>query len=1066
MKTLGLMVPLVLLLASCKPKEPPQSTAARSADAVAAPITDVLPEKVTFNEHIQPILSEYCYHCHGPDSGTREPKSEPLRLDIADKAFAARDGGSAVILKGNAADSILMKLIRSKDEKEVMPPPASHKKLTERDISLIERWIEQGAEYEAHWAFIPPQRFSTGPTENSIDQFVRERLKKEGLAPNPPEDPRRLYRRMHFDITGLPPSPEETERYLTSADQPAEIDRLLASPAASEHQARLWLDAARYADTHGIHIDNYRAIWPYRDWVVGAFAQNMPWDQFTIEQIAGDLLPSPSMEQLIATGFNRCLATTGEGGAIPDEYEAIYAKDRVETVSTVWLGLTTGCAACHDHKFDPISTADFYSMAAFFRNNTMRPMDGNNAEHPPNLFIPLLPDRPRWSALEGEIRGLEAELSKRKASAKPDFDSWLSKATIGGGEVIDPSLDIHLPLNSSEVLSNGIAGGKPTQWNIEGEHRDGPMGPALVASSSLLDLGDAGDISRDQKISFGLHIYIEGAPNGAVIARMDPANKHRGWDLWLEGGRIGGHFIDHWPDAANKLMAPTPLEPGKWHHVMMTFDGSQASHRAMTLYVDRQPVRKGPEPNSLGAALNSATSLRIGSRANGIDRLNGGSVAIQDFRFYRRVLSAREISALSQQNKLQQFLSVPPEQRTKEQTTALYDYYLNHHDEPTLELQKKLSTLTEERDDIRQRGSVTLIMEEKKDSPATTHILERGVYSSKGTVVAANVPASLPPIPSSGPYNRLDLAKWLVDRGNPLTARVTVNRAWQQFFGTGLVESSGDFGIMGARPTHPQLLDWLAVEFMDSGWDYRHLLKLILTSETYRQSATLSPEKLEKDPYNKLLARGPRQRLDAEVLRDLALSASGLLSPKSGGPPVKPYQPEGVWEAVAMKESNTRNYKEDSGESLYRRSLYTFWKRTAPPAAMEILNAPSREVSCIRRDQTNTPLQALVLLNDPQFVEASKQLAAHALKSATEPDARLDFITARLLNRPLDGEERKILRHSLEQALSSFTGDTKAATDLLNTGASPTDATLPAAELAAWTIIASQILNLDETVTR
>jgi hypothetical protein len=1063
MKPHGLLLASVILLGFCQPDErPSMPDAPNRTEAIKE---EPLPETVSFNDHIQPILSENCYHCHGPDSGTREPKSEPLRLDLADEAYANRDGGSPVMIKGDAAASLLMKLIRSADEDEVMPPPSSHKKLSPRDVSLVERWIDQGAVYQEHWSFIGPVRPEVPAGVNPIDHFINDRLATVGLKPNPPEDARRFFRRLHLDLTGLPPSPESTEEFIAASDPDPIIDALLASPAAAEHQARQWLDAARYADTHGIHIDNYRAIWPYRDWVVDAFAKNMKWDQFTIEQIAGDLLPSPTLEQKIATGFNRCLATTGEGGAISEEYEAIYAKDRVETVSTVWLGLTTGCAACHDHKFDPVSTADFYSMAAFFRNNTMSAMDGNNAEHPPNIFAPLPADRGRWTTVADEIAKIDREIAARKSHAKADFEAWLANAKIGSGDVMDPYLALHLPLNTGESVSRGTVDGKPTEWTIPGGHRDGPLGPALLASAATTDLGDLGAISRGEKVSFGVHIYIEGTPSGAVIARMDPANQHRGWDLWLENGKIGTHFIDRWPDAANKIVAPEPLEPGKWHHVLVTFDGSQASHRTLTLFVNGKPVKKGPEPNTLGQNITGNTSLRIGSRSNGANRLNG-TVAIQDFRLYRKLLPVTEIAALSRQNQLKTLLAIPAEQRTEAQTAALLDHYLKNHDAPTLALLKKLAPLTAEQTTLRDRGSVTLIMEEKKDSPATAHILERGVYSSKGALVSANIPVSLPAIPEKGPYNRLDLAEWLLDRGNPLTARVTVNRAWQQFFGTGIVESAGDFGIMGARPTHPKLLDWLAVEFMDSGWDHRHILKLIVTSATYRQSATISPEKLEKDPYNKLLARGPRQRMDAEVVRDMALSASGLLSAKTGGPPVKPYQPEGIWEAVAMPQSNTRSYQEDSGEGLYRRSVYTFWKRTAPPASMEILNAPSREVTCVRRDQTNTPLQALVLLNDPQFVESARQLATYAMKASADPSARLDFITARLLNRTLDAEERDIITGTLTDISATFAKEPNAAAELLKTGGTPADAALPPAELAAWTLLTSQILNLDETVTK
>jgi len=1063
----GLLFAFAFLIGSCKPKEPfaPQGPANLSEQ-----MPDPLPETVSFNEHIQPILSENCYHCHGPDSSTREPKSEPLRLDLADKAFAAREDGKPLIAKGDPAASPLVRFIRSTDPDVVMPPPASHKSFSPRDIALIERWIEQGAEYQAHWSFIAPVKPEVPAGENPIDHFVRERLVNSGLLPNPEESPLRFYRRLHLDLTGLPPSPADLEDFVKAATSDYDsavakaADELLASPAAAEHQARLWLDAARYADTHGIHIDNYRAIWPYRDWVVDAFRKNMPWDQFTIEQIAGDLLPTPSLEQLIATGFNRCLPTTGEGGAIDEEYEAIYAKDRVDTVSTVWLGLTTGCASCHDHKFDPVSTEDFYALTAFFRNTTMKAMDGNNAEHPPNIFAPLPEDRARWAALETESANLQSALAERKSKADPEFQHWLSSASIDSQNGSDSSLSLHLPLNEPDPLIHGTADGKPLEWSITAEHRDGPFGLAPLLHSISADLGDLGAIARGDKVSFGAHVYVEGTPRGALIARMDVGSLHRGWDLWLEEGKIGSHIIDRWPDAANKIVSPKPLEPGKWHHVMVVFDGTQASHQTMKLFVDGKPVARGPDPNTLGSDISTSTPLRLGSRSGGSDKVTG-VVAMQDFRLYRRVLSESEIASLSQQTQLRHFLSIPATERTPVQTGALLDYFLVTADVPTIDLHRKLAEVSKEQSTFRSRGSITLVMKEKGDSEPTAHVLERGVYTSKGKQVTANVPVSLPPLATDAPHNRLGLARWLVDRKNPLTARVTVNRAWQQFFGTGIVESSGDFGIMGSRPTHPKLLDWLAVEFMDAGWDYRHLLKLIATSQTYRQSGTISPEKLEKDPYNRLLARGPRQRLDAEVIRDVALSAADLLSEKAGGPPVKPYQPEGIWEAVAMPQSNTRSYKEDKGDSLYRRSLYTFWKRTAPPPSMEILNAPSREVSCVRRDQTNTPLQALVLLNDPQFVEACRNLATHALKVSSDPNSRIDFITLRLLGRTLDAAERNVVNKSLKQISTTFTGNPEAATALLTTGASPVDDSLPKADLATWTLVASQILNLDETVT-
>jgi hypothetical protein len=546
---------------------------------------------------------------------------------------------------------------------------------------------------------------------------------------------------------------------------------------------------------------------------------------------------------------------------------------------------------------------------------------------------------------------------------------------------------------------------------------------------------------------------------------MDSALNFRGWDLWLENGLIASHVIDQWPGSANKITSPEPLTPGQWHHVMITFDGSKPAPQTMALYLNGKPVKHLVQAETLGDNPTADVPLRLGARSGDSSRVNG-VVGLQDFRFYRRLLTADEIAALGGNGGVGRILAMPAAQRTPAQREAVYQHYLTNIDPPAKELRAKMAALTKEQQDLRARGSVSLVMQERPNSEATAHILARGVYSAKGEKVTANVPEALPPMPEKAPRNRLGLAEWLVARNNPLPARVTVNRFWQQCFGTGLVESAADFGITGSRPTHPRLLDWLAVEFMDSGWNARHMLRLIVTSATYRQSATIPPEKLERDPFNRLLSRGPRNRLDAEAIRDLALASSGLLATDVGGPSVKPYQPEGIWEAVAMPQSNTRSYKPDSGPALYRRSLYTFWKRTAPPPSMEILNAPIREVTCLRRERTNTPLQALVILNDPQFVEASRQLAAAALKAAAEPNTRLDYITARLLGRVLTAEERAIVTRSLDQALATFAAKPDDAKALIAIGATPADATLPAPELAAWTLTASQLLNLDETLTR
>ncbi|MES2920387.1 MAG: DUF1553 domain-containing protein [Verrucomicrobiota bacterium] len=1034
-----------------------------------------LPKEISFNEHIQPILSENCYHCHGPDSGTRKPKDAPLRLDREADSFAPRENGIPVIVKGNPAASLLVKLMKSKDEKEVMPPRDSHKKLKPHEIALIEEWIRQGAKYEPHWAFAPIRqpgipKDGEGFAVNPIDHFVSAKLAANGLKPNAPEDPRRFYRRMNFDLTGLPPSTADTDAFIKRhAEAPQQAveeaaDKLLATSASAEHFTRHWLDAARYADTHGIHIDNYRSIWPYRDWVIRAFQQNMPWDQFTVEQMAGDLLPEPTLEQKVATGFNRCLPTTGEGGAIPAEYDAIYAKDRVETTSAVWLGLTTGCAACHDHKFDPISTKEFYSLTAFFRNTPMSALDGNNANHPPNVLIPLDADRTRLAAIPGEIAATEKLIAERVAATQPDFQKWVSSPVIALAPNFDSELDIHLPLTESEGSIHGKVQGNPRDWPDAPARIDGLLGKATVVSDTPIDLGDVGSFSRDERVTYGGFILIEGTPTGAVIARMDPANHLRGWDIYLQGGRPASHVIDSWDKAANKIVAPNPLPPNTWHHVMITFDGSKPGKEASSIYVDGVLQKAKMEYSSLGTEIVTPVSLMLGSRDKGGSKLTT-PVALQDFRFYRRLLNATEIKELAGHGVLRSLASVPANNRTPAQNDMLRRHFNENIDTPSMELAGKLTELKAEQSEMNARGTVTLVMEEKKAEPFA-HVLIRGVYSDKGEKVTPITLAALPPMAPELPKNRLGLGRWLVDPANPLPARVTMNRAWYYIFGTGIVESTEDFGVMGAKPSNPALLDWLAAEFITSKWNYRHMIKLMVTSATYRQSEDITPEKLEKDPQNRLLARGPRVRLDGEQLRDLALAASGLLVDKTGGPSVKPYQPDGIWEAVAMKESNTRNYKQDSGDALYRRSLYTFWKRTAAAPSMELFNAPTREVFCVRRDRTNTPLQALVLLNDPQFVEASRVLASRALETSADFDTRLDFITGRLMSRALKADERAVVKTTFEQFLATYQAQPDEAAKIFTVGAAKPPATPNAPELAAWTLVASQILNLDETITR
>jgi hypothetical protein len=1057
-------------------------------------------DTVSFNNQIQPILSEHCYHCHGPDSAARKPKKHPLRLDREQFAFEARDEGKPVIIKGDPEHSELVRRITATDD-DVMPPASEHKELNPDEIAVLKKWITQGAKYEKHWSLIPPTRpmVPDPPRDwarNPLDRFVFAKLSENKVRPNPPEDKARLFRRLSFDLTGLPPTSEALEAFVKDKSANAyekAVDAMLASDACAEQFARWWLDAVRYADTQGIHHDHSRSIWPYRDWVIAAFKDNKPFDQFTVEQIAGDMLPGATMEQKIASGYNRLLPTTGEGGAIPEEYLASYARDRVEATTAVWLGLTAGCANCHDHKFDPITSKEFYALTAFFRNSTQPALDSpTSGDVPPMLFIPAKEDQKRWHVLGHEIVAKKAAIEERKKAAQPDFEKWLTSsyatlqrehASDSKNGLLSPTLSsrgegkehgtafsgvaVSLPLIGTNNVYRGTAMGSEISWTSAEETRPGPFGPAPLASKGEIVSNALPSITRQGEASYGALIFVEGKPNGAVLSRMNKTEDYRGWDLFLTEGRPTVHIIDKWPDTALKVTAKRPLGPGEWHHVLAVFDGKQKGGQAISIYVDGHREEVDVNNNKLGPKIDTDAPLRLGGRSentNATDILSGGKVFAQDLVFFNQALKPREAGVLAANGLLADFFSAPTNSTGR--TNSLFNLYLAAFDQPNQQLGGELASLTMEEQQIRKRGATTLVFEEKKDSEPTAFVLTRGNYAAKAEKVTAATPAALPPMPAGEPHNRLGLAHWLVSRENPLIARVTMNRLWSCMMGLGIVETTEDLGVMGARPSNQPLLDWLALEFMDSGWDFRHMAKLIVTSETYRQAEKTSKEKLEKDPQNRLFARGPHARLDAEEIRDQALAASGLLVRKVGGPPVKPYQPEGIWEDVAMKDSNTRFYVQDKGEALYRRSLYTFWKRVAPPPSMEILNAPTREVFCTRRERTDTPLQALVTMNDPQFVEAARHLAARAMGGSKEFDSRLDQITESLLARRFSAPERAIVKQLEQHAETEYAKNLEAAKELTGIGESPRDDQLPAAELAAWTLVASQVMNLDESLSK
>ena len=1031
--------------------------------------------KLEYNRDIRPILAENCFACHGPDSAARKAD---LRLDRRDDAVK-----SGAITPGKIAESALIDRVCSDDPDAVMPPPKSLKKLTAAQKETLKQWIASGAEYQQHWSFLPPVRPAVPAFDdakarawirNPIDAFIYAKLKAAGLEPALEADRRTLARRLSLDLIGLPPEPADVEAFVNDKSPDwyeKYVDKLMAMPQWGEHRARYWLDAARYGDTHGIHIDNYREIWAYREWVINAFNSNQKFDQFTIEQLAGDLLPNPTLDQKIATGFNRCNITTSEGGAINEEYLVLYARDRTETVNQVWMGLTAGCAVCHDHKFDPVSQRDFYSMTAFFNNTTQAAMDGNVQNTPPIIPVPRSEDRPRLDALAKEIAAAKAKLDARKTAAKADHKDWLKTAKPEDFKNSLPSagLVFHAPLtegtgNSTTFQVNGkdqlVKFKDGYDWSVESKSKQKAF---TIRSGDTIELKDVGDFDRTQPFAISTWVQItKKNQNGAIVGRMDEGNGFRGWDLWIQNDRIGMHVINAFPQDAVKVVAKNPLPTAKWIHVTVAYDGTGKSG-GIKVYYDGEPQETNVEADTLKSTTKTTVPLKFGQRNNS-SRVNG--IAIQDVRIYDRPVTAIDAKQLAGSQRTFEILSKPADKRVPQEEEELFTWWLVSQDKAYQEATAAVRKLTDEENGIRGRGTIAHIAVEKP-TPPEAYILFRGDYDKRRDKVGPLTPKALPAFEESLPKNRLGFAKWLLKPDHPLTTRVTVNRFWQEVFGNGLVKTSGDFGISGELPSHPELLDWLAIEFREKGWDMKQFFKMIVTSATYRQSAAATKEKVEKDRENKLLSRGPRYRMDGEMIRDYTLAASGLLVKKIGGPSVKPYQPDGVWEAVAMPGSNTRDYKRDTGENLYRRSMYTFWKRSAPPASMEIFNAPNRETCTVRRERTNTPIQALVTLNDVQFVEAARTLAEKTLKEGGKTSAeRLDFIAKRLLARPFTADEAKIVEPIFSELHEHYKAKPEEAKKLIAFGESKADPTLDVAALAAYTMVVNQLLNLDEVLNK
>jgi cytochrome c553 len=1041
--------------------------------AVAAPPTAA---ELDYNRDIRPILVENCFGCHGADSAGRKAD---LRLDDRDAAVE-----SGAIVPGDPDSSVALDRIFSADPEEVMPPPSIKKVLTPEQKELLKRWIAEGAEYLPHWSFIPPQRPEPPAVKNGswvknpIDRFVLARLEAERLTPAPEADRRALARRLALDVTGLPPEPALVEAFVADPRPDAYerlVDDLLAKPEWGEHRGRHWLDYARYGDTHGIHLDNFREMWSYRQWVVNAFNRNLPFDEFTILQLAGDLVAKQLqgdqeriLDAQIASGFNRCNITTNEGGVIDEEYLVLYTRDRTETTAAVWLGLTAGCAVCHNHKFDPLSQKEFYELAAFFNNTKQAAKDGNAQNTPPIVTVPAVEDRRRFAEAELELGAVKEAIEARRKAARPEFAEWIQKADPGVIARVLPQDPPQTELRFAE------GAGTTTRARVGGDDLDlaldpkatwevGPDGAATIGlDGKAVAVEGAGDFEHDQP--FTVNFWIRpSASDGSyvVVGRVDEAQDRRGWEVSVNGSKVFLTLVHAWPAEVLRVNAPEKLPADAWTFVTVAYDGSGRPEGVAVHYDGKSRQKVVVETNGLEKrSIKTAVPLTVGSRSAGANPASG--VGLAGLSIYDRSLTAGELAGMARARAIATVLRLPAAERPKA-AAGIYDWWLVTNDEPTKREADKAARLDAELDEMRKRGTIAHVMNEKNEM-AKAFILDRGEYDKRKDEVRPGTPAILPAFPADLPKNRLGLAKWLLLQEHPLTSRVTVNRFWQEVFGTGLVRTSGDFGITGELPSHPELLDWLAVEFRENGWDVKRLFRLMLTSAAYRQSAAATPEKLAKDAANRLLSRGPRFRMDAEMVRDAALASSGLLVKQLGGPSVKPYQPDGVWEAVSMG-GNTSKYKRDTGDALYRRSMYWFWKRSAPPASMEIFNAPSRENCTVKRERTNTPLQALVTLNDPQFVEAARVLADRAIQAAAGDDARIDLIARRVLSRPFAPEELAVVKRSLSD-LSAWYGDHAEDAKRLVAVGDATPTTTDTVQLAAWTMLTNQVMNLDEVLCK
>ncbi|MEO8050518.1 MAG: DUF1553 domain-containing protein [Acidobacteriota bacterium] len=1046
-------------------------------------------DPIQFNRDIRPILSERCFTCHGPDDAKRQSK---LRLDL--EVTAKSDlGGHAAVVPGEPGSSEMIRRVSSSDTARRMPPAWSGAaKLKDGEIELLTRWIAEGASWQKHWSFIPPVRPDPPAVsdkawpKNSIDNFVMARLDRERLKPSAEADKRTLLRRVSFDLTGLPPEPAAVKVFVDDRSPNAYekvVNQLLASPRYGERMAMRWLDAARYADTNGYQTDAERSMYRWRDWVIDAFNRNMPYSRFAVEQLAGDLLPNATRDQIIATGFNRNHRGNGEGGIIPEEYAVEYVVDRVDTTSTVFLGLTVGCARCHNHKFDPITQKEYYQMFAYFNRVPERGNAFKYGNSPPLMAAPTPDQEARLNALVQQLAAAEQQATVLEPAIAKAQAAW--EASLRGAAMLDwapaRAAAVRLPLDNTiegeitpdpprsekylYLMENGpvqqsVSFTGRAQWKdgaaLYGAGRTGHAG--VFDGKRFIDAGDVGNFGFYD--SFTLSAWINPtAATGAIVSRAVDEPESRGWTFSLKDGHLHGDLVLRWLDDGVRLESEETVPLNQWSHVALTYDGSRLAS-GLHLYLNGKELKTKVELDYMNQPFDVKQPLRIGAGFGPANRFEG---RMEQVRIYRTALSPEDMEALAVPEPLSRLAQVPAAQRSAAQVSKLRQAFLDQYAPGSMRAAHKMVLdLGQQRAHLMDIFPTVMVMQDMP-VPRETHLLLRGAYDRPGEKVEPGVPGILPPLSKDAPPNRLGLARWIADPSNPLTARVAVNRFWQNAFGVGLVKTVEDFGSQGEWPENLELLDWLATEFVRTGWDMKAIQKTIVMSATYRQSSKTTPEMEQRDPENRLLARGPRVRLSSEMVRDQALAISGLLVDKIGGPSAKPYQPAGLWKELA----GGADYKPDTGEGLHRRSLYTYWKRTAPPPMMMNFDAAGREACVVRELRTNTPLQSLNLMNDVTFLETARKMAERMMREGgTTPAQRLAYGFELATAREPDSRESEILLSSFHYYRDAFQSDPAAAPKYLAQGEAPRDATLDVRELAAYATLANLLLNLDATVTK